>query len=222
MVWCEGGGVPTVAHKGFGLADRQAEKLAHRLPGMNFHVLTTTKIYKVELQPDVILGDAEKHLIQSNFKDAELLELPEELIAQLSKPLQQRYFRLKDAPKAKPNALQDPDKQQGKKIMADLIAIQTASNTTQNYTLLNDLFGKFLEQMNAEKPISFFSTLCILRTSWMYRKVAPTWYDLRDRVYEVYKSDEQQEKSISNLMRVTKKLDTENDVLSAPSFMDYL
>ncbi|WVR18321.1 hypothetical protein y223_00041 [Bordetella phage PY223] len=39
LVWCEGKGMPTHKHKTFESAQREAERLARKFPGYEFHVL---------------------------------------------------------------------------------------------------------------------------------------------------------------------------------------
>lgn len=50
-VWCDGGGSPTVKHKHFGTAKREAQRLARENPGRRFVVLAAALAYqKYDLQ----------------------------------------------------------------------------------------------------------------------------------------------------------------------------
>jgi hypothetical protein len=51
MVWCEDGGVPTVAHRSWGVALTEAKRLAKLHRGHRFHVMHTSMIVTKALKP---------------------------------------------------------------------------------------------------------------------------------------------------------------------------
>lgn len=46
MVWCEDGGLPTRAHREWGVAVAEAKRLSRKHPGKRFHVLQSKRIYQ--------------------------------------------------------------------------------------------------------------------------------------------------------------------------------
>lgn len=56
-VWCEGGGPPTVKHRGYAAAKAEAQRLARAHPGLRFVVLAAT------------VGFLKADLIETRFED---------------------------------------------------------------------------------------------------------------------------------------------------------
>jgi hypothetical protein len=60
MVWCEDGGLPTVAHRSWGVALAEAKRLAKLHRGFRFHVMQTSIVVvkavkpPVEAQPELV------------------------------------------------------------------------------------------------------------------------------------------------------------------------
>lgn len=58
VVWCEGGGAPTVRHLDYDKASREAKRLARANPGHRFTVLVAVRGFEVnDLRETAYLGE---------------------------------------------------------------------------------------------------------------------------------------------------------------------
>ena len=60
LVWCEGGGAPTVPHKDYHTASREAKRLARAHPGHRVTVMVAVRGFELnELRETEYLGETE-------------------------------------------------------------------------------------------------------------------------------------------------------------------